>query len=258
MSKLLDKLDKASQLPPRRMGFVSSTTESASPPLVLIVRVDASSKVSIKDTSEHADSIIVRVAEVKDAESLSKQLAKLPDTLGWGVQAEVIKADQVGGLTENGCDFIVLRVEGTPVSVLNEENVTKVLSVDDDMEEQFLRVLEDVPTDSLLIETQPKEGLTIKDLMSYRSVLSCVSKPVMVCISANLTEGELTALQNVGVIGVLVDAKTAKDVKQLAGLRKVIEALPPREDGDRRRVESLATKLGSGVGQSISDPDDDE
>ena len=47
MSKLLDKLDKAGQPAPRRMGFVSSSTYTPVPPMILVVRLDASAGQSV-------------------------------------------------------------------------------------------------------------------------------------------------------------------------------------------------------------------
>jgi len=54
MSKLLDKLDKAAQPAPRRMGFVAADTSAPVPPLVLIVRIDSSTTLSVPDAAEHA------------------------------------------------------------------------------------------------------------------------------------------------------------------------------------------------------------
>ena len=256
MNKLLDKLEKASQPSPRQMGFVASNNDAVYPPLTLIIRMDASSRVSIKQVATHADSIILKVPETTEVDLISQKNSKLLDALPWGIQGAATRSDQAQKLAEAGCDFIVLRMDGTPVSILNEEKISKILSIDVDLEEPYLRVLEDVPTDTVLIEDEANPGLTIKDLMRYRSVISCVAKPVIVCINPRLRESELIALQNVGVIGVLADVKSAKDLKYLADLRKVINDLPSREESDNKRIESLVPQIDLGTSQPLSDPED--
>ena len=252
MSKLLDKLEKAGQPAPRRMGFVAADTSAPVPPLVLIVRLDSSAALSIPDSAEHADSVILTVSQANQ----TPLPANLPESAPWGIQPSSINSEDIAPLTEQGCDFFVLSPDNSPASILNEENATKVLSVSPSIEEAHLRVLEDVPVDCLLIEHGVQDVLRITDLMTLRSVLTAVSKPSIVCVRAGLSEGELSALQHVGAIGIVVDVASEEDAAELPRLRKEIDALPPREEDERRHVESIGSHLSHSPAHSAHDDDD--
>ena len=252
MSKLLDKLEKAGQPAPRRMGFVAADTSAPVPPLVLIVRLDSSAALSIPDAAKHADSVILTVPQANQ----TPLPANLPEPAPWGIQASSINSEDIAPLTEQGCDFFVLSPNNSPASILNEENATKVLSVSPSIEEAHLRVLEDVPVDCLLIEHGVQDVLRITDLMTLRSVLTAVSKPSIVCVRAGLSEGELSALQHVGAIGIVVDVASEEDAAELPRLRKEIDALPPREEDERRHVESIGSHLSHPPAHSAHDDDD--
>lgn len=258
MSRLLDKLEKASQPAPRQMGFVPIRSEAAVPPLSLIVRLDADTAELIKGTQDVADSLIIRVEGLDKVKAVLKKLGKLPETLPWGVQSRNIEMEQLDALGEAGCDFLVFRIDATPAPVLNEEDIAKVLSIDTSVEEQFLRILDDMPTDSIIIEAEPGEHLTVRELMLYRSILCTVTKPVMVHTRIDLDEGELLALQNVGVLGIIVQPRTSKEMKQVAGLRKVIEGLPPREEVDSSRVGALLPQSGGGIEASLPEEEEED
>ncbi|MCH8086684.1 MAG: hypothetical protein IIC81_02405, partial [Chloroflexi bacterium] len=256
MSRLLDKLEKASQPAPKQMGFIPMPSEAAVPPLALIIRLDADSPQLMKGTQNVADCLILRVEGLDKVKAVLKKLGKLPETLPWGVQSQKIEMDQLDALGEAGCDFLVFGIDGTPASVLNEEDIAKVLSIDTSVEEQFLRVLDDMPTDSIIIETEPGERLSVRELMVYRSILCAVSKPVMVRTRIDLEEGELLALQNAGFLGIIVEPRTSKEMKQVAGLRKAIEGLPPREEVARSRIDALLPPPGHAIEASL--PEEDE
>lgn len=254
MSKLLDILDKAGQPAPRRMGFVSSSTYTPAPPMVLVARLDASAGKSVAGAMEPADCLIVKADGTEQAGAPDG----LPDSGTWGVQMPEIKVEDVSGLGEKGSDFLVLDPESSPAALLNEENVTKVLSVSPSIEEAYLRILEDVPIDCLLIEHEADGELIISDLMTLRSILTAVSKPCLVRVRPGLTDGDLSALRHVGAMGVVVDVKSKKDAGELPRLREAIDALPPREEEEHRQVESLGPHVGHSPTPPAHDDDPDD
>ena len=254
MSKLLDKLDKAGQPAPRRMGFVSSSTYTPVPPMILVVRLDASAGKSVAGAVGPADCVIVKA---DDAEQATAPKGFSEEGV-WGVQIPGISVEDVSGLGEKESDFVVLDADTSPGALLNEENVTKVLSVSSSIEEAYLRILEDVPIDCLFIEHGAEGDLMISDLMRLRSILTAVSKPCLVRVRPGLTDGELSALRHVGAMGVVVDVNSKKDAKELPRLREAIDALPPREEEERRQVESLGAHIGQSPAPHVHDDDLDD
>lgn len=253
MSKLLDKLDKAGQPAPRRMGFVASSTYTPAPPLLLIVRLE-SGEGAPAGASKAADCVIVKADGADEAaapEGLSEEGV-------WGAQICGISVEDVSSLGEKGSDFVTLDAESSPGALLNEENVTKVLTLSPSIEEAYLRILEDVPIDCVLIEHGVEGELMIADLMTLRSIMTAVSKPCLVQVRSALTEGDLSALRHVGAMGVVVDVKTEEDASELPRLREAIDSLPPREEEERRQVESLGAHLGHSTAPHVHDDDLDD
>lgn len=251
MSKLLDKLDKAGQPAPRRMGFVASSTHTPAPPLLLIARLESSGG-ALGGVTESADCVIMKA----DGADQAAAPEGLPEEGVWGAQVSGIRVEDLAALGEKGSDFVELDPESSPGALLNEENVTKVLTVSPSIEEAYLRILEDVPIDCVLIEHGVEEELMISDLMTLRSIMTAVSKPSLVQVRSGLTEGDLSALRHVGAMGIVVDVTTEADAAELSRLRDAIDALPPREEEERRQVESLGAHLGHSPAPQVHDDDD--
>ncbi|MFQ5934556.1 MAG: hypothetical protein ACE5KI_07935 [Dehalococcoidia bacterium] len=257
MGKLIDKLEQAARPAPRRLGFAIARDEGQAPSMILIVRLDNSSAKLIKSTSESAHTVILQVDQGDRKKTPVKDLAKLPENFPWGLQAEAVQPEAMASLREAGCDYLVFGIEDTPGRVLNEENIGKVLSIDMTLEEQLMRVLEEMPTDAIFIDSEPKTNFTVKVLMEYRSVIAYVSKPVLLLAPLDLSDADLTALQNVGVIGLVVEPRTADDMKKVTKLRKAIDSLPPRESGEKERVNTLLPHTAPGPTLAESMPDEE-
>ena len=259
MSKLIGKLEQVAHPAPRRLGFAISRDEAKSSSLVLVVRLESDSSKLIKESQKSADAAILRVSRIDSKKGSIKEMASVKDGIPWGVQAEVVRMEEVEGLRQAGCDYLVFGIEGTPGGVLNEENMGKVLSIEVSLEEQLMRVLEEMPADVIFIESQPESVITVKGLMAYRSVISYVSKPVLTLSSLDLEHAELSALQNVGVVGIVVEPRTSGDMKKVAKLRKTIESLPPREPGEKGTVSAIVpqTAPGPALAESMPDEEDD-
>ncbi|MFQ5875645.1 MAG: hypothetical protein ACE5JL_17855 [Dehalococcoidia bacterium] len=258
MSKLIEKLEQLAHPAPRRLGFAVSRDEAKASPLLLVVRLESDSSKLIKESQEPADAAILRVSNIDSKKSPIKDITSLKDGIPWGVQAEVVRMEEVEGLRQAGCDYLVFGIKDTPGCVLNEENIGKILSIEVSLEEQLMRVLEEMPTDAIFIEFQPEPSLTVKGLMTYRSVISYVSKPVIALVSLDLQDAELTALQNVGVVGIVVEPHTPEDMKKVSKLRKAIESLPPREPGEKSTVSAIVPHPAPSPTLADSMPDEED
>lgn len=220
--------------------------------MLLIARMETG--VSIEGAAGVADCVIVRA----DGADQAATPGGLSEEGVWGAQVSGIKLEDLASLGEKGSDFVALDAESSPGALLNEENVTKVLKVSPSIEEAYLRILEDVPIDSVLIEHGVEGDLMISDLMTLRSIMTAVSKPCLVQVRSGLTEGDLSALRHVGAMGIVVDVKTEADGAELPRLREAIDALPPREEEERRQVESLGAHVGHSADQHVHDDDLDD
>ena len=222
--------------------------------MLLIARLDASAGKSVAGAVGPADCVIVKSDAAKKAGAPNG----LPESGVWGTQSPGMRVEDVSGLGEKGSDFLVLDAESSPGALLNEENVAKALSVSPSIEEAYLRILEDVPIDCVLVEHEADGEFIISDLMTLRSILTAVSKPCLVRVRPGLTDGDLSALRHVGAMGIVVDVKSKKDAGELPRLREAIDALPPREEEERRQVESLGAHVGHSPEPHVHDDDLDD
>ena len=258
MSKLLDKLEQVSQPAPRRLGFATSQAEAPPPPMALVLRFSDDNKGMVKNTPETADAAIVRTSKPGSVKEVIKNASNLQDSIPWGIQSDQVSSKAIEELQKAGCDYLVFGTEDSPASMLNHENIGKVLSIGLGLEERFMRILEDIPAEVLIIEAEDEGPLTLKQLMEYRTVLSCVSKPVLIRTSASLSEEDLTSLYNVGMVGIVIDAQTNGDLKQVSRIREAIESLPPREVGEKGKVGPVLPLSTSSPNTAEFGPDEED
>ena len=74
----------------------------------------------------------------------------------------------------------------------------------------------------------------------------------------SLSEEDLTSLYNVGMVGIVIDAQTNDDLKQVSRLRKAIESLPPREVGEKGKVGPILPLSTSSPNTAEFGPDEED
>ena len=258
MSKLLDRLEQIAQPAQRRLGFATSQVETSTPPMALVLRFTDDSKGMVKNAPETADAVIVRANKSNSIKNTIKNTSDLDDAIPWGIHLNQASSGEIEELQKAGCDYLVFGTDDTQASILNHENIGKVLSLGLGLEERFMRILEDIPAEVMLLEVEDKSPLTLKQLMEYRTVLSSVSKPVLVTTPASLSEDDLTSLYNIGMVGIVIDAQTKGDLKQVPRLQKAIESLPPREEDDRGRIGAVLPHSTPSPGAPEFGPDEED
>ena len=258
MSSLLDKLEQVSQPALRRLGFAISEAIIPPPPMVIVSRYLDNGIQLLQDSASTTDAGIIGMTETSSIKEIIKIGTHFGDTIPWGIQLDTVPQLSVDELHKAGCDYVVFGVEDTMASVLNHEVMGKVLSVAVDLEDKFVRVLEDIPAEALILENENKGHVTLKQLMEYRIILSAVSKPVLISASASIFEEDVTSLYNLGMVGIVIDIKTKDDVNHIARLRQVIESLPPREVDDKGSIGPITQLSAHSTSMPTLNPDEDE
>ena len=260
MSKFLDRLKRISRGTTISMGFGAAGRSEKLPSLALVGTLSDPAK-SAKGAAVlagiGADGALIQ----GHTDASLKKLAKTLDNVPWGVRVEGLQQEQASRYKERGCDFLAFRPEGALVGALEDEDTGYLLCVQPDMDERFLRAIEDLPIDAVLLPMASAEPpLTLQHLITIGSVRGAFSKYLLLEVPGLLSTGELEALRDIGVDGLVVDA-TAFSSKELEGLSERLMGLPRRQSTKAKRpspILPISAHTQSGPSPSEQDEDEDE
>ena len=135
-------------------------------------------------------------------------------------------------MVKAGCDFVVFPAANTPLAILQDDEVGKILEVEVSLSEGLLRAVDELPVDGVLITGEAKRDyfLTWHHLMTFQRFADLLTKPLLVCVPSKVTANELQALWKAGVDGIVVAVGVEPPAGKLNELRQTIDklAFPPR------------------------------
>jgi len=240
------------------MGFRAAQPVSQGPKMVLVASLAQANIDDLANYVAGADAGLLRVPESgSGAKSLQKVLQVVPDIPwgGWlgGSQGEIKQ------IAKAGCDFVVFSAANTPLTMLQGDEVGKVLEVEASISEGLLRAVDELPVDAVLITTE-QEGeqfITWHHLMLFQRFAHLLSKPLLVSAPSNITANELQILWGAGVTGVVVEVKLGQPAEKLRELRQEIDKLifPPQRRGGK--VEALLPPKIGGETDIIPEEEED-
>jgi hypothetical protein len=238
MSRFIDKLKRVSQLAPQPMGF-KVVQPVSKPRMLLVARLPQVDVDNLADYVSGADAILLPIAKLtSEAKKLREIVQAMPD-IPWGGLLTGTRQDRIKRIVQAGGDFVVFPANAS-LKILEDEEVGKVLEVEASLDEGLLRTADELPVDAVFITDQEKSGyfLTWHHLMSFMHSANLLTKPLLVSVPASVTAGELQAIWEVGVDGVVADTEVGQPVGKFKKLRQMIDslALPSK----RRRVKAAA------------------
>jgi hypothetical protein len=149
-------------------------------------------------------------------------------------------------LREDGLDFLVV-AEDSPAASLLDDDLGYVLALPSQPEEIFLRSLEPLSLEALLLHNIPSP-LTVAGELELSRTSSLARRPMICETAATASEDDLRCLRAAGVVGVMTD------VAGLGQLKGAVKALPQRK---ARREERAVVSLPRGQAAAEDDDDDD-
>ncbi len=244
MSKLGDRIRKASRVEPAPMGFAAATSRAAAPTMLVLARLGGDLGKTADAIAKGADAVLV------EADAAKLRGAKLPDGAVVGVAAAGACLKDAAALREAGADFLVIDGASHGEALLDEK-LGFVMSVSLDEEDTRLRLLGELSLDALLIHAV-KTPVSVDGMLALRRLASFVRAPLLVEIDAGAEANLLHLLRDAGAIGVVV---RASDVGKIADLRQRIAGLPAR---GRKREEPHPEPLVPAQALSGGIDDDDD
>ncbi len=256
MSKLIDKLERASSGGVTPLGFGPATAREKVAPLLLIGAVRVGDKQEAGRAAEaglDAALLVSNGAAPKAGIATSAgSLKELPWGL-WGADADPVPAE--------GSDFRVIVSDLTPLTLLEGEEPANVMVVAPEMEDGLLRTIDDLPVDAFLVSLADAGPLTVRQLMRIARVRRVTSKYLLVHLPVMPTPAELKPLMNAGVGGLVIDVQ-GRDVEELKACRARLQELPAPQPRGRRRPTATLPSAGFTAAPTPrrreDDDDDDE
>ncbi len=245
MSKLTDRIRRASKVEPAPLGFAAAAAKAPSPTLLVVVRLGEADAGKIADAaSKGADVVILEGS----AEKLRN--AKATGDAIIGLKLDNPTRAEAAAAREAGADFLLIE-EDTAAETLLDEKLGFVIAASRDLEDTRLRLLGDLVLDAILI-TAPEPPLTVGRVMDLRRVAGLAHAPLLVEAAVDIDASALQIMRESGAAGIVLPASA---ISKLAALKERITTLPVR--GKRKEEHSEAIIPAQTHGHDDDDDDDD-
>lgn len=258
MSRLIDKLDKSNKTSSQPMGFRATRDDLAESKIILIAGVKTGTTDEIKDCTTGADAVLLRASGAsQSAKSVQAAVKSLPE-IPCGLNIENIGKTKIDSYIQSGCDFLVFPAE-SPVNLMPQDEKTgKLLLVDPLLDDSLVRVINSLPVDAVITTELSKAGeaITWRHLMAVQRMVLLLSKPVIIPVSSGISSGELKAIWDADIDGILVEASTGEPGR-IEEIRQAIKKLPPRSAKQHGKSDVLLPHTSSATESITPDEDDD-
>ena len=225
MSRFVEKLEKVGERTSTPMGFgagARQTSASRSIMLVGTVTPGRLSRVS-KQRKNLIDALLVTLDS--DDEKILADAAGSLEGLTWGASAPHFDNDRTATLKDAGCDFIVFEATGTAASVLNVDDMGKIIRVSEDLGEETAAAMHDLPIDGALFSPHDLSlPLSVQQLIDLQRVRGMLGKLFLIDAPGDLSSPDLEAVRDAGTAALTVDALS----KSTTELAKRVDGLEPR------------------------------
>ncbi len=259
MSRFIDKLNRLSRAEPQPIGFRVTQLASPKPKIQLVASLAQESVESLVDYTAGADAGLLHISKLSSvAKALQKISEAVPD-IPWGGWLQDSGPGEIEQMVKIGYDFVVFPATNTPLAILQNDEVGKVLEIDASLGEGLLRAANELPIDAVLIASEQREGyfLTWQHLMLFQRFADLLTKPLLVSIPSNVTAGELQALWEAGVDSVVIELRVEQPQDRLNELRQAIDKLTFPSPRKREKAEPLLPRIG-GEPSTVSMEEEEE
>ncbi len=220
MSKFLDRLERIWSGEIQPLGFAALAARTKSPAMAIVAML-GQGQLGVGDQDlEGVDAVLFSGADLdQEAETLSRAIEAIAN-IPWGASVQTATKEGVEQLKGLGCDFIVFGVDEMPVTFLAEQDMGKVLEVDASLSDNLARPIARLPIDAVLIRAE-QWPLTVRLLLDYGRLVGLTDKPCMALLPAAPGAGDIEALREAGICGVVTSEQQV-----LSQIREAVQALP--------------------------------
>ena len=246
MSQLIDKLNRVSQAVPQAMGFRAMQQVLPKPKMLLIADLAQANVDRLADYVAGADAGLLHISNLSEGATTLGKICQVVSDIPWGGWLRDVGQGGMKQIAEAGCDFVVFPPANTPLALLQDSKLGKILQVEASLSEGLLRAVDGLPVDAVLTAGEP-EGeyfLTWHHLMLFQRLADLLTKPLLVSVPSKVTANELQVLWETGVEGVMVKVGVGQPEGRLKELRQVIDKLTFTPRRKRGKAEALLPYIG--------------
>ncbi len=216
MSKFLSLLESVGQESPTPLGFgIAARRESRTPLACVGILRKPHPQMKKLLAVGCLDGVLIAA---KDGDAID-----VPNEAPWGIWPDKLSVE---GYKEKGCDFVVAYPQQLPAGP--DDDLARFLVIEPDMDDRFLRTIEDLPVDGVLLTSAGFEPpINVQHLMTIGMVRTMFEKHLLVEVSVELQGKELELLRDMGVVGIAIDLQ-GLSVASLRQLGQHIKELPQR------------------------------
>jgi hypothetical protein len=246
MSRLIDKLNQVSQAVPQVMGFRAVQPVSPKPRMLLIADLAQASVNRLADYVAGADAGLLHISNLGEGAKTLQEMCQVVSDIPWGGWLRDVGQGGMEQIVEAGCDFVVFLPANTPLAILQDIKLGKILQVEASLSEGLLKTVDELPVDAVVTagEQEGEYFLTWHHLMIFQRLADLLTKPLLVSVPSNVTANELQTLWETGVEGVIVKVGVGQPEGRLKELRQVIDKLTFTSQRKRGKAEALLPYIG--------------
>ena len=234
------------------MGFRAAAMAPSKPRMLLVAVVPGGEAEHPADIVAGADAGLLSMAKLGSGAKALEQMSQAVPDIPWGGWLKEIGKEGVGKV---GGDFIVFPAEKAALAMLDDKETGKILEVEPWLEPGLLKAIDSLPVDAVLIAAEDKQFLTWHHLMLFQRCVNILSKPLLVLVPPEVTAGELGALWEAGVRGVVVKAG---EEGLVAGIRQMLDELPVPSAGKKNKAGPLLPRMGGETGIASEEEEEEE
>ncbi|MBA7518007.1 hypothetical protein ES705_10072 [subsurface metagenome] len=250
MSRFIDKLNQVSRVVPQSMGFMKAQPVSEKPKILLIASLAGAGVGGLADYVAGADAGLLRIPKLSSGAKTLKKMSQAAPDIPWGGWLRNIDQNGIKQMAKAGCDFVVFPAANTPLALLQNDEIGKILEVEPSLSEGLLRAVNELSIDAVLIAGEQGEShfLTWHHLMLFQRFADLLTKHLLASIPSNVTANELQALWEAGVDGVVIEVGAGQPVERLKELRQTIDKLVFPSQRKRKKAEVLLPYISRETG----------
>lgn len=253
MSKLVEKLNKASRSVTTPMGFHSTMTGKDDSSLVLIAAIASDAIDSKTLTSIPIDAALI--LDPKVTVTKTKKIIKLLGDIPLGLATDKLSAKDTVEYSGINLDFIAFNKK-TPLTSMQVSTTGKFLIIDSTLDIDLARSLNSIDVNGVIIDNSGIDMLTIEHLLICKRYHEILRKPLLMILSSVITDYELQQLWETGISGVVLTSDWSPG--SLEKVRHVVDSLPKKHAHRTDKAEAILPRYNVDIDESSDEEEEEE
>jgi len=260
MSKFIDKLNRLSRGEPQPIGFRTAQAVTPRLKIQLAGSLAQENVDSLTGNISGADAGIVSISEFSSGATTLPTVSRAMPDIPWGVRLSGGNAGEIKPVVEAGCDFVIFPMASTPLSMLQSDEVGKILEVDASLSDSLLRATNGLPVDAVLVTGEQLNGgsFTWQHLLLCQRLTGLLTKPLLIPIPSEITAAELQALWDAGVKGVIAGIIPGQSPGRMSELRQMIDRLKFPSPRKTEKAEPRLHRIGEEASRVSGEEEEEE